>query len=182
MDISFGMVRRAIEKTEEAGLKNAVSYTQMAAESVAHRDSVFDRVVGDGVLHHIDVRRTLDEVERVLKPGGQAVFVEPMGHNPLINLFRFLTPWRRTPDEHPLKHSDLVVMQQRSVHCECEYFHLLTLLYLPLRVLIPGTTLRNRVLNKLHRIDQRLVRLWPWLSRYFWIVVVRLKKEDADGG
>ena len=41
------------------------------------------------------------ELRRILAPGGRAVFVEPLAHNPLLRLGRALTPMARTEDEHP---------------------------------------------------------------------------------
>src|SRR3546814_4334755 len=43
---------------------------------------------------------------RVLRPGGRAVFIEPLGLNPAIELYRRFTPSARTPDEHPLLRRD----------------------------------------------------------------------------
>ena len=54
----------------------------------------------------MDLARARDEVRRVLKPGCRAVFAEPLGHNPVINYFRDLSPRTRTPDEVPLRFSD----------------------------------------------------------------------------
>jgi len=33
---------------------------------------------------------------------GSAIFIDPLGHNPAINMFRRSTPDLRTEDEHPL--------------------------------------------------------------------------------
>ena len=32
------------------------------------------------------------ELSRIIKPNGECIFQEPMGHNPIINLYRKLTP------------------------------------------------------------------------------------------
>ena len=37
-----------------------------------------------------------------MKPSAGALFIEPLGHNPVINLYRRRTPEQRTVDEHPL--------------------------------------------------------------------------------
>lgn len=49
----------------------------------------------------------LEQVRRVLAPGGLAVFQEPLAGNPLLWLFRRLTPRARTRDERPLSRADL---------------------------------------------------------------------------
>jgi hypothetical protein len=48
-----------------------------------------------------DLSLACSEIARVLRPGGPAIFVEPLGHNPLINAYRKRTPALRTVDEHP---------------------------------------------------------------------------------
>lgn len=43
----------------------------------------------------------------MLKPGGKAVFQEPIYHHGLIWTLRWLTPYDRTGDERPLSLSDI---------------------------------------------------------------------------
>lgn len=62
----------------------------------------FDVVVGRGILHHLDYERALNEIHRVLRPAGHAIFVEPLGDNPGAKLLRAITPKARTKDEKPL--------------------------------------------------------------------------------
>ena len=69
----------------------------------------------------------------MLAPGGWAAFVEPLGHNPLINAYRRRTPEMRTPDEHPLRVEDFVMAGDRFELVEVDYFNLLTLASVPLR-------------------------------------------------
>lgn len=55
----------------------------------------FDRVVGNGILHHMsrsDLDTTLREVARVLRPGGRALFVEPVENSPLFHWLQELVP------------------------------------------------------------------------------------------
>ena len=61
----------------------------------------FDIVYGTGILHHLEINKCLNEIHRILKPDGNLLFVEPLGTNPLINLYRKFTPNSRSKDEHP---------------------------------------------------------------------------------
>jgi ubiquinone/menaquinone biosynthesis C-methylase UbiE len=81
------------------GVVNA-QFDVMNAEELEFEDAAFDVIFGSGIIHHLDVPRAYSELARVLAPGGSAVFVEPLGHNPLIRVFRNRTPELRTPDEH----------------------------------------------------------------------------------
>ena len=73
----------------------------------------FDLVVGRSVLHHVDLRTLLDRVtQNSLAPGGRMLWMEPLAH-PLALAFHKLVPSAHTPDENPLKPSDLRWIQSR---------------------------------------------------------------------
>jgi SAM-dependent methyltransferase len=49
------------------------------------KNGVFDNIVGVDVLHHVfDPDKVLNEISRVVRPGGRAVFIEP-----------YVSPWSR---------------------------------------------------------------------------------------
>src|SRR5438270_352918 len=73
----------ARQQAEREGL--AIDFAVMDAEHTTFPDASFDLIVGSGILHHLDLDRTYTEIARLLAPGGRAVFVEPLGHNALIN-------------------------------------------------------------------------------------------------
>ena len=100
IDISSQGVAQARAQAARVGL--ATSFEVMDAEHLAFADNSFEAVAGKGILHHLDIDRAYAEIARVLVPGGRAVFVEPLGHNPAINWYRRRTPGERTPDERPL--------------------------------------------------------------------------------
>ena len=76
------------------------------AENLPFDDESFDVVVGKAIVHHLDIESFMAEVARVSAPGGRFVFSEPLGTNPLIRLFRWLTPKMRVSTEHPLMPRD----------------------------------------------------------------------------
>ena len=72
-DISPGMVAAAQSNAQSLGL--VVDARVADAEHLPFADASFDLVLGHAVLHHIpDVDRALQEVLRVLRPGGRFVF------------------------------------------------------------------------------------------------------------
>ncbi len=79
----------------------------MDAHQLLFNEEEFDYVIGNGILHHLNQEIALREVYRVLRPGGEAIFFEPLADNPLLKLFRWLTPDARTADERPLTGKDL---------------------------------------------------------------------------
>jgi SAM-dependent methyltransferase len=111
IDISDVAVAQGNAAAAAAGLANC-KFLAMNAEEMTFPDESFDLVFGCGIVHHLDIERSLREVRRVLRPGGRALFTEPLGINPLINAYRDRTPEARTPDEHPLLRQDFRVAER----------------------------------------------------------------------
>src|SRR5262249_24091906 len=61
-----------------------ITALQMRADPTSFPNASFDRIHGLGILHHIGIERGLEEVARLLRPGGVGVFLEPMGDRPAI--------------------------------------------------------------------------------------------------
>jgi SAM-dependent methyltransferase len=170
IDLSPVAVAQAQEAARAKAVTN-VSFQVMNAESLAFEDQAFDIVFGIGIIHHLNVDTACGEISRVLKPDGFAVFLEPLGHNPFINMVRRATPGSRTEDEHPLHVGDLEACHRHFGRVDLEFVNLLTLLAAPL-VGVPGREPLRALLN---RADKRLLRLTPFLGRFAWNVVVRLE-------
>src|SRR5438105_9354078 len=85
-DLSHGYLEEA--RARAAANDAAVEFVQAEGERLPFVDGAFDRVWGNAVLHHLDVRTTGRELFRVLRPGGVAVFCEPWGEDPLLNWAR----------------------------------------------------------------------------------------------
>jgi len=130
----------------------------MNAESLDLLDSTFDVVCGTAISYHLDLSRALPGIARVLRPGGTAVFWEPLGHNPIIRLYRALTPTMRTPDEHPLRVADLRFAQRYFGEVRTTSFHLLSLAAVPLR----RWRIFGRVFDALEGLDAAVFRTFPY--------------------
>lgn len=168
IDLSPVAVEHARQAAAAAGVEGLIDFRVMNAEALDLDPEMFDFVCGLGVIHHLDIAAALREVTRVMRPAASAVFVEPLGHNPLINLYRCGTPAQRTVDEHPLVLDDLALVRQRFRIVQATYFHLLGLLAFPLR----HSRLFPRTLDALDRLDASLLRT-P-LRRYAWMIGLRL--------
>ncbi len=70
-------------------------------------DNHFGLICGSGVLHHSDLKSSLPEIARILVTNGTIAFYEPTILNPLVNIFRRLTPAIRDTDEYPFTLDDI---------------------------------------------------------------------------
>jgi ubiquinone/menaquinone biosynthesis C-methylase UbiE len=102
IDISEAGIREATEK-----YSHLASFQVADAHNLPFADDCFDAVVGRSILHHLEFETAITEVTRILKPGGWAIFMEPLGDNPAGKLMRRLTPRARTRDERPLSRSQI---------------------------------------------------------------------------
>ena len=168
VDISGEAVRIANERAQHEQLP--AQFFVMNAEQLDFAGASFDVVFGEGILHHLELRKAYAEIARVLKPGGRAIFVEPLGHNPVFNFFRRRTPMLRTSDEHPLLMRDLKLMRSFFDEVNVRFFHLITLAAVPLR----NTALFKPVLNVLHGLDRALMTVIPPLRAWAWIAVIEM--------
>ncbi|HEY9085687.1 MAG TPA: class I SAM-dependent methyltransferase [Candidatus Tyrphobacter sp.] len=169
IDISDVAVRHARARAEELGLN--ASFFAMDAEATGFSDGSFDVVSGSAILHHLDTESAYREVARLLDFRGLALFVEPLGHNPFINLYRRLTPSLRTPDEHPLLLRDLELARKYFDTVNITYYYLTTLLTLPVAATRIGSTL-IRIANA---VDRVLFRFVPPLRKQAWYIVLELR-------
>lgn len=165
----------SIEQDKKTALREKVSenvsFLVMNAEELKFDDEYFDMVCGGSILHHLNLNKALNEITRVLKPNGKAVFVEPLGHNPFINLYRRLTPNLRSTDEHPLLMRDFKLMQSYFGHVDIRYFHLTSLLTIPFRKLAVFAFL----LKTTEIIDRLLFKL-AFFKKRAWQAVIMLSK------
>jgi ubiquinone/menaquinone biosynthesis C-methylase UbiE len=174
IDISARRIETARQASE--GFAN-LSFHAMNAEQLTFDDRSFDLVCGTSILHHLDLDRALGEIARTLTPEGKAIFLEPLGHNPLIKLYRRLTPRFRTDDEHPLVMRDLEVFERHFGSVETSFFHLTSLA----SVVTHRTRFFPTVSRALEGVDGVLFSRLPFTRRYAWIVVLVLARPRSAG-
>ncbi len=165
IDISPVAIEIARNEAMREGLD--IDFRVMDAEATTFPDHSFDLIVGGAILHHLDLNRAYAELARLLAPGGRAVFIEPLGHNAIINLYRKATPEQRTPDEHPLLRTDLAHARQRFAHVGVWYYHLMSLAAAP----FTKTPLFQPLLAMFSALDRALLKI-PAIQPYAWIAVL----------
>ena len=166
-DVAIGVARST---AAERGIDNAHFYAG-DAHATGFSDNQFDLVFGIGIIHHLDTRRALAEVSRILKPGGVAIFREPLAGNVLIDLYRRFTPSARTVDEHPLTRADLDLAAEYFARNDWSFYGLTTLAAVPFR----NTPVGETVYKATAGLDRALFKIEPmrWQA---WNALMRMTK------
>jgi SAM-dependent methyltransferase len=177
---AFDISPVAVEQTRtllaRRGLLDRCSVEVMAGERLLFEDSAFDAVVGFAILHHLELKSALNELRRVLAPGGKAYFAEPLGSNPLINAYRRLTPQYRTADEKPINLEELA--GEAALFSRLEHHDQLMLAAGALALCyVPGMTRAASAAQRLlMRIDDAVLHVAPWTGKWAWYSILVLQK------
>jgi ubiquinone/menaquinone biosynthesis C-methylase UbiE len=173
IDISDVAIENCCMQASRMGLRETAEFRLIDGENLTFAPNSFDVAMEYGVLHHVDLDRAMRQLARVLKPQGQMICTETLGHNPAIRLYRAMTPHLRTKweVEHILRRSDFRVISRYFGKIDFRFFHLLTLIAVPLR----KTSCFDMLLAALEATDEVLLKL-PFLKWQAWQVVFVLSK------
>ncbi len=169
LELSSGYLAEAGERAEANNV--SVTWVQGDAEHLPFADASFDRIWGHAILHHLDLGQAAVEIERVLKPGGRAVFCEPWGGNPLLGWARRRVAYpgkERTPDEAPLQASCLPILRERFPRLEWQGYQLTSMVRR-----VYGDTLWTRSLSL---FDRCCLSVAPPLRHWCRYVVLTLPR------
>jgi SAM-dependent methyltransferase len=173
-DISEAEIERAQAAAVKHGYADRVEFRTADAHHTPYPDHSFDLIIGIAILHHLDLNVALCEIRRLLRPGGCAVFREPLVHNPLLRLGRSVTPAARTPDEHPFTVADWELCQERFPAFSHREVELLSIPFIPFNVAVPPRWQRP-LARRIGAFDDRLLARWPSLGRYARTTFITLR-------
>ncbi len=173
IDISESAIAQAIT-TADANRVKDVEFQVMDAENLTFKDDSFNIVYGNGILHHLELEHMFRELNRILSPGGSAIFIEPLGHNILINLYRWMTPSYRTKTEKPLRMSDIRLAKNYFTNVSAKYYYLFTIMAIPFSRMI----LFQPLVRTLEVIDRVLFTIFPFSRRFAWMVLMILNNPQ----
>lgn len=174
LDISSELVSIARRRVEANDRSEGVEFIVASAHTFPFPDESIDVVFGIAILHHLDLARTAAEVRRVLRPGGRAIFQEPVRNSSLLRLLRRLIPYRAqdvSPFERPLTDGE---MSEFARGYQSYHSRPFGLPYQPLADLLPLAPHHRRAL---WRLDSELLARLPALGHYAMIRVVEMTKE-----
>ncbi len=166
-EISLQKARKRVKLYEN----QKVEFKQDNCENLSLENESFELVYGTGVLHHLKLDLAIKEIARVLKKDGKIIFVEPLGTNPIINLYRWMTPKARSQDEHPFNEKDFAFMRNHFKDLKFKYYGFLTLIFYPFY----GNQSSSKFFNLLSNFDQYLFKS-RFLRKFAWSALIVGKK------
>lgn len=173
IDISENLLRLAGRRLEANGRRGDAAFIAGSAHDMPFPDNSIDVVFGIAILHHLDLDLVSREVRRVLKPGGRAIFQEPVRNSAVIRFLRSLVPYRApdiSPYERPLTDAELARFASGFSNCSIRAF---ALPHVQVGQVAP---VLKRHWRTWYAWDRVLLRRAPWLARYASIRVISLTK------
>lgn len=114
IDISPELLDIASNEVAAANVKFKIEN----AYDLTFSNNSFDKIVGSSVLHHLEIEKAINEMYRVLKPGGNIYFTEPNMFNPQIAMQKNIPALKRhlgdSPDETAFFRWSLKRLLQRA--------------------------------------------------------------------
>ncbi len=173
-DASAQAVRVAAASAEMSGVADRIAFGVMNAANLAYPDDFFDAVFCQSALHIIiDYPGCAEEIARVLKPGGKAIFCEePLGHNPLLEPIRWLRRRKYSGcGGRTLRYADLYRFGKPFVETRIHHFNLFTQVKV-----FAGSRCRSPVIKPVlqvfDRVDRGLLASLPFMRPLAGKVVV----------
>jgi ubiquinone/menaquinone biosynthesis C-methylase UbiE len=173
IDISEDLLRLAQRRMTVSGRERGATFIAASAHDMPFPDASIDVVFGIAILHHLDLDLVSREVWRVLKPGGRAIFQEPVRNSLMIRFLRSLVPYRApdiSPYERPLTDAELARFATGFSTWSARAF---ALPHVQVGQLLP--VIKNHW-RKLYAWDRTLLQRAPWLAHYASIRVISLTK------
>jgi SAM-dependent methyltransferase len=173
LDISTDLLAMTNARCEADGHVNRVRPVCASVHDMPLASEAFDVVFGMAVLHHVDLDLAARETHRVLKPGGRAIFCEPMRNSTVVAALRRLIPYRHpdvSPFERPLRWDEIARFASRFAAFEWRRFDLPHVQLLRVCQASPAWQARASAL------DAALLRRWPALGRFASVLVFQVRK------
>lgn len=180
VDLALERMRSLRRLVRRAGLADRVRFVVGRAEALPFLSEAADLVFTKSVLIHTDMTKTPDEIHRVLRPGGQGLFIEPLNRNPIIRFYRrWLGPkiWRsitRYFDRWSIEQ-----LRRPFGRLRWKPFYLLSAGSFFWQYGLRRPRLFRRSLRRWRRVDHALLRSCPFLETWSWFAAMEVRKEQA---
>lgn len=139
----------------------------------------YDVIFGRAILHHVDYQKVLPMLYREsLAPGGEMLFMEPLGDNLLMRMYWKYGQKYHTPDERPFYRRDVEWLKNTFEHftfMPYNYFSLPAGLLSSMAFRNPD----NLLLRLCDHLDVYLANHWKFLGSRFRSAIFRIQKDPA---
>lgn len=173
IDISEDLLRLAQRRLTVSGRAGGATFVAASAHDLPFPDDSIDIVFGIAILHHLDLDLVSREVRRVLKPGGRAIFQEPVRNSAVIGFLRSLIPYQApdiSPYERPLTDAELTRFGTGFSSWSARAF---ALPHLQVGQVVP---VLKQYCRTWYAWDRVLLNRAPWLAHYASVRVISLTK------
>jgi 2-polyprenyl-3-methyl-5-hydroxy-6-metoxy-1,4-benzoquinol methylase len=185
-DLSEGMLNATAKLAKKNGVEVNLHLASAEDMKLDKKDQ-FDIIYSGNLLHHVDIKPTLERIKPHLKSDGLLATWDPIHYNPVINIYRRMAMDVRTPDEHPLKLKDLKTFREIFPSVKTKYFWFTTLIIFVImavaqrrnpskerywKVVIEESEKWAWLYNPLERLDKILLKIFPPLRLLCWNIVV----------
>ena len=120
IDVSAGILEVAAKRAEISGVADRTRFVHVPIEEFDDPSGSFDAVIGNNVVHHFERDLAMDNLARLIAPGGRATFCEPVLFVPeAVRTLRYsdpvakrFPPHTHTPDERSLNQTDIAIVER----------------------------------------------------------------------
>jgi SAM-dependent methyltransferase len=166
---AFDLSPESVRLTKRNSVSNNVELDCLvsAGEFLPFSSESFDVIVGKSILHHLEIEIGKRDLYRVLRKGGKAVFVEPLGMNPILTFVRKRVPYPHKAMvgvDRPLTYSDINAWTADASEWKVQEIQLLSMLERGF-----GWDTHFDLLRKM---DRFLLRYFPFLRRFCRYAVI----------
>ena len=176
VDFAFTRLSQIPQKAEEAGI--AVAVVAGDCHCMPFPDRSFDIVYGNSVLVHMDRGRAFAEVQRVLRPGGRLILIEPLDRHPLLKPYRRSLKNREDVASY-LDYAELDADRLGGGY-ELRPAGLTSAALLPLAAAgVDGAFWRGTA-RLLNRLDALLFAKSLWARRHAWVCLAGYRGKDLE--
>jgi len=175
IDLSSVSLQHARQMAVMEGVESNTIFIQADCENTGLPDNCIDTLLCSGVLHHFDLKYAFPEMSRILKPGGKCLVLEAWKYNPLIRLYRCLTPRYRTHWEsaHIIGFKEIKLASNFFDVENIRYWHFFGLF----TVLFRRHSFFHPLLAIANFLDRGFLKYFPF-SLLAWQVTFELRKKQ----
>ncbi|MBN2412355.1 class I SAM-dependent methyltransferase [candidate division KSB1 bacterium] len=166
IDISPRMIELSQKNADFNHVSDKTDFRIMSAQQMEFENDSFDYVIGMGALHHLNLELAGNEIKRVLKKGGRAIFIEPRIPFKWLIFLRSVIPTKclESPGGAQLSDREIKLFSRKFSQIHIEYFIFLNKL--------SRLPLFNKISDKLEQVDIYLSKKCKYLKKLYWAWVL----------